>query len=647
MFLLMAISNLTQVMAQDSLTYVMDSVSVKKGSYFIVEDEIILVKKDTVFVFVDTLKYSLSNTDDEKFYRELGKIASKRGWSKKLYDFLIIEPGNGSLSPKRSNLYIATRRINKFRNKIIRDLNFRQLMLFGPSLDDTTRTPTLIFEKIGNKLHTTTRANVIDDNLLLEKGDRLNLENIQDAERILRNLPFIKDARILPIDSLSSGDSVTLQVLTQDVFAYSFGMDFYGLDGGALEVSYNNFLGLGHQLKNRIRYNRNYPDNKFGYGLTYGIPNIRRTFINAEANLIRNYDYHLTNIAIQREFLSPQIKYAGGIDVGKRFYRQRFYVPGDEFEIDTLVSNLHYQNLWLGRSFNIKFGDSDFRDRSRLIIAGRYLRKNYFLRPEVTENFNRDFQQANLFLGSLSFSTRHYFRDRLVYSYGRTEDIPYGQKITLIGGYEKNEFSDRTFASLNMAMARFFPVIGYLYAEILLESFYRNGKSEQGMVRPTINYISNLKQWRNFRVRNFLTLEFTRGINRFRNEFLIINNASGIRGFRSHMIFGNQRFNINYEMVAFSPADIVGFRLAPYFFYDASILARNNDSIFKGSYYQGFGLGVRLRNDNLTFNAIDLRLGYYPNGPADVGSSGFNLSELSRKPFKDFDVTAPNVTPFQ
>jgi hypothetical protein len=640
-------SNLSEVMAQDSLTYVMDSVSVKKGSYFILEDEIILVKKDTVFVFVDTMTYTLSNTDDEKFYRELEKMAAKREWSKKLYDFLIIEPGNESRSLKRSNLYIATRRINKYRNKVIRDINFRQLMLFGPTLDDTTRTPSLIFEKIGNKLHTTTKAKVIDDNLLLEKGDRLNLENIQDAERILRNLPFIKDVRILPVDSLSSGDSVTLQVLTQDVFAYSFGMDFYGINGGALEVSYNNFLGLGHQLKNRIRYNGNFPKGKFGYGVTYGIPNIRRTFINAEANLIRNYDFHLTNIAIQREFLSPQIKYAGGIDVGKRFNRQRFYVPGEEFEIDTMVSNLHYQNLWLGRSFNFNFGESEFRDRSRLILAGRYLRKTFSERPEVTEDINRDFQEGSLVLGSLSFSTRHYLRDRLVYSYGRTEDIPYGQKITLMGGYEKNEFTDRTFASLNLSMARFFPVFGYLYAEILLESFYRNGESEQGLVRPTINYISNLNRWRSFRVRNFLTIEFTRGINRFRNEFLIINNASGIRGFRSHMIFGNQRLNINYELVAFSPADIVGFRIAPYFFYDASILAQNNDSIFKGNYYQGFGLGVRLRNDNLTFNAIEMRLGYYPNGPADVGSSGFNISELSRKPFKDFDVTAPDITPFQ
>src|SRR5690606_26676742 len=129
---------------------------------------------------------------------------------------------------------------------------FKQLRLFGPSMDDTTKTPRLVFEKIGNSLHSTTREKIIDNNLFLEKGERLNPERIQDAERILRDLPFIKDARILPVDSLSSGDSVALQVLTQDVFAYSFAMDFYGAKGGTFALTHNNFLGLGHQLTNQV-----------------------------------------------------------------------------------------------------------------------------------------------------------------------------------------------------------------------------------------------------------------------------------------------------------------------------------------------------------------------------------------------------------
>lgn len=645
--LFLTLGTFSGALAQDTLTYAYDSVKVKKGSYFILDEDIIKVEKDTVFVFVDSLTVKIGNTDDETFYRELGKKASKRKWSQQLYNFLIIEPGAEQRSPNRNDIFIATRKINRYRNKVIDELHYKQLMLFGPSVDDTTRTPRLVFEKIGNKLHTTTREKVIESNLLLQEGERLNPERIQDAERILRDLPFIKDVRILPIDSLSRGDSVTLQVLTQDVFAYSFGMDFYGANGGALDLTYNNFLGLGHQLTTQVSLNRKFQEQQFGYGLTYRVPNIQRSFIQSEANFIRNYEYRLTNVSFGRDFISPNIEYAGGLDIGQEFRQQRFYVPGSENDVDTLQSTHSYQDLWLGKSFPVNFGDEEFRDRSRWIISGRYYRKRFSERPEVTENHNQDFQHAQLIIGSFSFSTRHYFRDRLVYSYGRTEDIPYGQKFTFSGGLEHNEFSNRSFASLNLSMARFLPDLGYIHAELLLESFYRNGKGEQGIIRPGINYISNLTRWRRFRTRHFLTLEFTRGINRFNNEFLTINRENGIRGFRSDRLLGNQRLNLNYELVAFSPADIVGFRLAPYFFYDASILALGNNAIYKGQYFHAFGLGCRLRNDNLTFNTLEIRLGFYPNPPADMGTMGFVVAEQLRLPFKDFAVTAPGVTPFR
>jgi hypothetical protein len=638
-----------QVVAQDKNVIAVDSIKVKKGSYFLIDEQIVRIDRDTVFVFVDTLKYGIGDTDDDKFYRELKKAASKREWSKQLYDFLIIEPGDARQNPNRSNLFIASRRINRYRGREIAGINYRQLDLFGPSIDDTTREARLVFEEIGNKLHTKTRAKIIENNLLLDKGDLLYPEKVQDAERILRELPFIKDARILPIDSLTGGDSVSLQVLTQDVFAYSFRGEFRGLKGGALEVSYNNFLGLGHQLLNQIRYDSNYPKKKFGYGASYRIPNIRRSFVSAEANFFRNYETKLTNIAISRDFISPEIKYAGGIDLGQKFSRQWFIDQSSaEDKMDTLLSTHNYQNIWVGRSFRLNLGPEEWWERSRVVVSGRYHRKRYIERPEdVSEGRNQEFQHSQLIMGSLSFSTSHYFRDRLVYSYGRTEDMPYGQKITLTGGFEENEFSDRSLLGLDVSVARFVTAIGYVHGQLVLESYFRNNRSEQGIIRPSVAWISDLSRKGRFRMRHFLNLEFTRGINRFNNEFLTINREAGIRGFRSRSLMGNQRLRANYELVAFSPADFVGFRLAPYFFYDGAILAQNNDAIYRGKYYHGFGLGVRLKNDNLTFDAIELRLGFYPNGPEDMGRMKFNFSEHDVTPFKDFNVTAPDVTAFQ
>lgn len=646
--LLLSLLVMSQAMAQDKEVLAADSVKVKKGSYFLIDDKVVHIDKDTVFVFVDTLKYGIGNTDDDRFFRQLKRLASKREWSKQLYDFLIIEPNESQGNPNRSRLFIASQRINRYRGYKVSNLSFQQLDVFGPSIDDTTRKPRLVFEKVGNRLHTKTREKVVENNLLLDTGDLLYPERVQDAERILRELPFIKDARILPVDSLSGGDTVGLHVLTQDVFAYSFRGELKGTKGGALEVSYNNFLGLGHQLLTEISYDSKYPEHKFGYGAMYRIPNIRRSFISAEANFYRNFEQKLTNIAVERNFISPEIKYAGGVDLGQRFAREWFVDQSSEDEaMDTLISTHNYQNVWFGRSFPINFGPKEWRERTRIVVSGRYHRKHYIERPEVTEDVNQDFQQSQLLLGSVSFSTSHYFRDRLVYSYGRTEDMPYGQKLTLKAGYEHNEFSNRKLMGIDASIARFVTGIGYVYGQLVLESYFRNHKSEQGLVRPSMAWISDLSRIRRFRIRHFLNLEFTRGINRFNNEYLTINREAGIRGFKSKYLMGNQRLNLNYELVAFSPADFVGFRLAPYFFYDASVLAQNNDAIYRGKYFNGFGFGIRLRNDNLTFNTIEVRLGYYPNGPEDMERFKFVFSEHQVGRFRDFSVTAPDVTSFE
>lgn len=648
MFLLLSISNLHAVQAQEKKVVKIDSVEVKQGSYVLIDDEILFIKQDTTLIFRDSLRYGIGNTDDEKFYQQLKKLASKKKWSKKLYDLLIIEPGENSNIANRSNLFIASQRLNRYQGRRIAALDYKQLPPFGVSIDDTTQRERLVLEKIGNNLHSPTKKFVVENNLLLNQGDLVDLETIHDAERILRELPFIKDARIVPIDSISSGDSVSLQILTQDVFAYSLAAKFHGVKGGALELTHNNFLGLGHQFRNEISYNRNYPERKIGYGAMYRIPNIHRTFISAEANYSSRYDRKLTNIALARDFVSPGIEYAGGLDIGQKFSREWFLDQGsEEVDIDTLLSTHNYQNFWLGRAFKVNFINPRWSNRSRLVVSARYLRKKYIERPEVTESLNPDFQNSQLIMGSLSFSTSQYFTDRLVYSYGRTEDIPYGQKLTFTGGYEKNEFSNRRLVGMDFSMARFFNELGYVYGQIIIESYFRNGKSEQGIIRPSINYISDLSKWGRFKIRHFLDLELTRGINRFNNEFLTINREAGIRGFKSEYVMGHQRLTIHYELVAFSPVDYVGFRLAPYFFYDAALLAQNNDAVYKGNYYHGLGLGIRLRNDNLTFNAIEVRLGFYPHSPADVSGMGLDFSESRQSNFRDFTVKAPNVTPFR
>jgi hypothetical protein len=50
-----------------------------------------------------------------------------------------------------------------------------------------------------NKLHITTRAQVIERRLLLRRGDRLTVQAIEESERVLRTARYLYDVRIRPL----------------------------------------------------------------------------------------------------------------------------------------------------------------------------------------------------------------------------------------------------------------------------------------------------------------------------------------------------------------------------------------------------------------------------------------------------------------
>ena len=50
-----------------------------------------------------------------------------------------------------------------------------------------------------------------------------------------------------------------------------------------------------------------------------------------------------------------------------------------------------------------------------------------------------------MFLVSAAFSRQKFYKTNLIYSYGQTEDIPYGLLINVTAGKEINEFKERIY----------------------------------------------------------------------------------------------------------------------------------------------------------------------------------------------------------
>ena len=77
------------------------------------------------------------------------------------------------------------------------------------------------------------------------------------------------------------------------------------------------------------------------------------------------------------------------------------------------------------------------------------------------------------------------------------------------------------------------------------------------------------------------------------------------------------------------------------------MVSLKGNSLIDSKLYQGYGIGFRLRNENLTINTFQIRLGYYPNIP-DI-SSVFRFAFDGSQPLRlrDFDISAPSIVPLR
>ena len=123
---------------------------------------------------------------------------------------------------------------------------------------------------------------------------------------------------------------------------------------------------------------------------------------------------------------------------------------------------------------------------------------------------------------------------------------------------------------------------------------------------------------------------------------LIINGEHGIPGFRNDTALGRHRFSLSLEQCLFTPLNIYDFRFVVYCFAHLSWLDDYNKPIIFSDMYSSFGLGLRIRNNRLTFKTIQLEFAYFHNG-TKPHHFRFSSEDVLRP--REFRPVAPEVAP--
>jgi len=619
-----------------------DTVSVKSGYILIRNGKPYYASKDTTFLIPDTIIYSLKKSrskQSEDFYEFLKQKSYSSVLTQELFNFIYRPPNKPQLVDTFENKQAYLQYL-PYDGKIIRSVKIQKLNVFGPSIYDTTQKARTFLGRTGNYMHINTLDRIIYNNLLFAESDLFDPVTVADNERILRDLSFIDDTKIIAKCTSADCDSVDIFIITKDKWNIGLDATVDDIHSTEFDLYDRNIAGTGLLYEATMLLNTDL-DPMYGYQTRFKMSNIAGSFIAGQFKYLNAFDKENYELYLDRRFFSNTTKYAGGI----RFLHNNSFVNianDTSLLLEKIPLAYDYQNVWVGKSFLLQKGYK----RSNIIISAKVSSTDYYQSPEITSDSRYLFHDKFFVLGNIAYSLSDYFKSQYIYNIGRTEDIPFGSLIQFTGGAEINNYTQRAYLGMGISNANLFKRLGYYYLSASFGSFLYNKKLEQTTIRFEANNFTRLFELGDYKIRQFLKINYIIGINRFSDEYITINNKYGIRGFSSNNITGMSKLVANIETVIFTTWEFIGFRFAFFGFGDLALIGKNKTLFSDKNFYSGFGLGFKIRNENLLFNTIQVRLAYYPNLPFEAIYKTTEFSGIQTYRLNDLKTGEPATVDF-
>ena len=577
--------------------------------------------------------------DSSAVYKDIQTYSKKNKFTKLLHK-LIFEPVNVKRKKKR----VLPRIQQKFEGKIIRNITIETLDPFGYSDADSNREPKNWAEKTGNRIHLKTKKLAIRNLLLFRENKPLDSLLINESARLIRSQKYIRSVRIDLKLSEKNSDSVDVFIRAIDSWSL-IPKGSVSSSRSSFELNEKNFMGIGHEFKNK--FTNRFSDGKNAYNLDYTVPNIKNSFIKTTFKYNIDLDnYYGKSIDINRPFYSPFAKWAGGIYFDQQFRK-------DTLQDTNLVyaqQNFKYnsQDYWIGHAFSIFKGNTEKNRTTNLIVSGRYLNINYIESPTIAYDPVDFYSSEKLFLSGIGITSRKFIQDKYIFRNGIIEDVPIGKIYGITGGYQYKNHKGRFYLGGQASFGNYYDW-GFLSTNFEIGTFFDKSSTSQTTFSFQANYFTHPIELGKWKLRQFIKPQVIIGLNRLDaiGDQLTINENYGIQGFNI-ALYGTKKMMLTLQTQAYSPWDLWGFRLNPYFNYSIALLGNDQIGLLDSKAYSKIGIGLIINNDFLVFSSFQLSLSYYPSIPGS-GQNIFktNAFETSDFGFQDFELAKPRTVIFK
>jgi hypothetical protein len=235
---------------------------------------------------------------------------------------------------------------------------------------------------------------------------------------------------------------------------------------------------------------------------------------------------------------------------------------------------------------------------------------------------------------------KNHFQEHMLLGYGLIEDIDYGYAIELTYGYQFSDFFEAPYAGISLKAANKYK-IGFLAGRIEYGGHYYHNALAQGLYSAGFSYYTPLLKAVNILYRLLTRWSYVGGIRRYPYDYE--NLGKEVRGISNSNLKGDKRLVARFEMVTFLNGNLLGFRFSPNLFYDAAFLGSGSQLLSSNNYFSVLGMGVRIRNENLAFQTIILRVGYYTGNPQKSAHFGIEFTTSSPDAFPDYNIMEPDI----
>lgn len=529
----------------------------------------------------------LNEQQAERFYDSLESKTGRTRFTKLLYKTLIRKPQRDTTM--QGQLIDEAKELQKYAGRTIGDISIETLDVFEH--------PKSFIQKASNAVHVTTRKKVIRRDLFVEPGDKIVPDEFVRNSQLLRSRPYISDLWITFTPRESDSTIVDVSIVTRDKWSIGLDASFRDEKRAHINLYDADILGSGNLFS--VQSNFGWGNGKYGGNmLGYNIPNVLGTFVTANFLVGREFEDTRFDVEIRKDIYMPN-DYEFGFaynDDKVRFYE--LYLNEN--------TRIAYKNwdAWLG--FSKKLGDW----KSSAYLIGRYSNGTFSRRPEVSAKFNPRFHGYETALVGMGFYREKFYAANLIYGFGNKEYMPAGYRLDLTLGYNWGEFNQDYYVAINYRRGGY-TRIGYLMGDATVGTYldHKTGEWWQSIADVNVRWFSNLFVSGRSKLRQFLTLNYTHGWNRGggNDEYLSFTRETGPRSMKDYFL-GRTRGVINTETVIFTPWQPLGFQVALFGYADVGFIGYKAN-VFQNDFYSSVGLGVRLRNERLIFNTIQIRLG--------------------------------------